>query len=125
MAIAKTVLINQFGEESINTSVLISETVSAAGALNPAITLSVVNNATSGAFAVTLAAPSNQDGQTKIIKLGTATHAVTLAMTNIVVTGTYTPTGTTNYTFTNTGDCLLLKAIGSKWIFDGGSAVAS
>lgn len=102
-----------------------SETISAAGALSTTVAESLVNNATGGDYAVTLAAPSNQDGQMKVIKLGTATHKATLAMTNIAMSGGYTPTGTTTLTFTSTGDCAVLMAVGAKWQYMGGSAVAS
>jgi hypothetical protein len=107
------------------TPTLISETVAAAGAISTTTGESLVNNATGGSYAVTLAAPSSQDGQIKIIKLGTATHTVTLAMTNIKASGAYTPTGTTTLTFTSTGDCAIFMAVGTKWIYLGGSAIAS
>jgi len=102
-----------------------SETVAAAGALSTTKAESLVNNGTSGTYAVTLAAPSSQDGQMKVIKLGTATHTVTLACTNISFSGAYTPAGTTTLTFTSTGDCAILMAVGAKWQYLGGSAVAS
>lgn len=107
------------------TPTLISETVAAAGAISTTTGESLVNNGTGGSYAVTLAAPSSQDGQIKVIKLGTATHTVTLAMTNIKASGAYTPTGTTTLTFTSTGDCAIFMAVGAKWIYLGGSAVAS
>jgi hypothetical protein len=84
-----------------------------------------VANAGGSTYAATLAAPSSQDGQLKIIKMSTATHTVTLACTNIVFSGAYTPTGTTTLTFTSTGDSVVLMAVGSKWVYLGGSAVAS
>ncbi len=102
-----------------------SETVSAAGALSTTKAESLINNASGSGFAVTLAAPSSQDGQLKVIKLGTATHNATLAMTNIATPGFVTPTGTTTLTFTSTGDCAILMAVGAKWQLIGGSAVAS
>lgn len=102
-----------------------SQTISAAGALSTTIMESLVNNATGSDYAVTLAAPSSQDGQLKIIKLGTATHAATLAMTNIKGPGFCTLTGTTTLTFTATGDCAILMAVGAKWMLIGGNAVAS
>lgn len=102
-----------------------TETVSAAGAVSTTKTETTVNNATGSSFAVTLAAPSSQDGQFKIIKLGTATHGATLAMTNIVTSGVYTPTGTTTLTFTSTGDSAVFIAVGTTWVYLGGSAVAS
>lgn len=102
-----------------------SETIIAAGALSTVIGESLINNASGADFAVTLAAPSSQDGQMKAIKLGTATHAATLAMTNIAMSGGYTPTGTTTITFTSTGDCAILMAVGAKWQYLGGSAVVS
>lgn len=107
------------------TPTLISETVAAAGALSTTKGISLVNNASGSTYAVTLAAPSSQDGQIKVVKLGTSTHTVTLAMTNIVTSGAYTPTGTTTLTFTSTGDSVVLMAVGSKWVYLGGSAVAS
>lgn len=102
-----------------------SETISAAGALSTSIGESLVNNASGADFAVTLAAPSSQDGQIKAIKLGTATHKATLALTNVAMPGGVTPTGSTTATFESTGDCLLLMAIGAKWQYLGGSAVIS
>lgn len=118
---------NQFGEPLIlEPWVLPSEAVAAAGALAPNVIESTLANTTSGTYAVTLAAPSNQDGQLKIIKaVATMSHTVTLAMTNILMSGGYTPTGTTTLTFTNAGDCAVLMAVGSKWVYLGGSAVAS
>jgi hypothetical protein len=101
-----------------------SETISAAGALSTTKMESLVNNAGS-TYAVTLAAPSSQDGQLKVIKMGTATGTVTLAMTNVVAPGFTTPTGTTTLTFTNTGDSAVMMAVGAKWVLLGGSAVAS
>ncbi len=107
------------------TPTLTSQTISGAGALSTTIAESLCNNAGVGTYAVTLAAPSSQDGQLKVIKLGTATHTVTLACTNIVFSGAYTPAGTTTLTFTSTGDCAVLMAVGSKWVYLGGSAIAS
>jgi hypothetical protein len=107
------------------TPTLISETVAAAGAISTTKGISLVNNASGSTYAVTLAAPSSQDGQIKIIKLGTATHTVTLAMTNIQTSGVYTASGTTTLTFTSTGDDAVFIAVGSKWVYLGGSAVAS
>lgn len=102
-----------------------TETIAAAGALSTTKAESLVNNGTGSTYAVTLAAPSSQDGQIKVIKLGTATHTATLACTNISFSGAYTPTGTTTLTFTSTGDCAVLMAVGAKWQYLGGSAVAS
>lgn len=102
-----------------------SETVSAAGALSTTAMESVVANASGAGIAVTLAAPSSQDGQLKIIKMTTATNPVTLAMTNIAMSGGYTPTGTTTLTFSITGQSAVLMAVGSKWVYLGGSAIAS
>lgn len=101
------------------------ETLAAAGAVSTAAGESLVNNGTAGTYAVTLAAPSSQDGQIKIIKLGTATHTVTLAMTNIKGPGYVTLSGTTTLTFTATGDCAIFMAVGGKWLLIGGNAVAS
>lgn len=102
-----------------------SETVSAAGALSTVAMESVVSNGTGGSFAVTLAAPSSQDGQMKIIKMATATHTVTMALTNVSMSGSYTPTGTTTLTFTSVGDSAVFMAVGAKWVYMGGSAIAS
>lgn len=102
-----------------------SETVAAAGALSTTVMESVVNNATGSDYAITLAAPSSQDGQIKIIKFGTATHAATLACTNIAFSGAYTPTGTTTLTFSIAGQSAVFMAVGTKWVYLGGSAVAS
>ncbi len=101
------------------------ETVSGAGAISTTLMETIVANGTGGSYAATLAAPSSQDGQIKIIKMTTATHTVTVACTNIVFSGAYTPTGTTTLTFTSTGDSAVLMALGAKWIYLGGSAVAS
>jgi hypothetical protein len=102
-----------------------TETVSAAGAISTTIADTTVANGTGGSFAVTLAAPSSQDGQIKVIKMSTATHTVTMALTNVQMSGAYTPTGTTTLTFTNTGDSAVFMAVGAKWVYLGGSAVAS
>lgn len=102
-----------------------SETISAAGALSTTIMESLINNASGSGFAVTLAAPSNQDGQLKVIKMGTATHNATLALTNVSMGGSWTPTGTATLTFAATGDCAIFMAVGAKWQYLGGSAVAS
>ncbi len=127
LASSDTVLqgFNKLGALQNGTFVPTSETVAAAGAISTTKMVSLVNNATGGDYAITLAAPSSQDGQLKIIKLGTATHAATLAMTNIVMSGGYTPTGTTTLTFTSTGDSAVFMAVGSKWVYLGGSAIAS
>lgn len=103
----------------------ISETVAAAGAISVTQMLSVVNNASGSDYAITLAAPSSQDGQLKVIKFGTATHAATLAMTNIAMSGAYTPTGTTTLTFSISGQSAVFIAVGAKWVYLGGSAIAS
>ncbi len=102
-----------------------SETISSAGALSTTIAESLINNASGSGYAVTLAAPSSQDGTIKVIKLGTATHDATLALTNVAMPGGVTPTGTTTATFTSTGDCLILMAVGVVWQYMGGSAVIS
>lgn len=104
---------------------LVTETVSAAGAVSTTKGETTVSNATGSSIAVTLAAPSSQDGQIKVIKMGTATSAVTLACTNIVFSGAYTPTGTTTLTFSISGQSAVFMAVGSKWVYLGGSAVAS
>lgn len=103
-----------------------AEAVIAAGALSVSKLLSTVSNVTAGTYAVTLAAPSSQDGQLKIIKaVATMTHTVTLALTNVSMSGGYTPTGTTTLTFTSAGDSAVFMAVGGKWVYLGGSAVAS
>ncbi len=103
-----------------------AEAVIAAGAISASKLLSTVSNVTVGTYAVTLAAPSSQDGQLKIIKaVATMTHTVTLALTNVSMSGAYTPTGTTTLTFTNAGDSAVFMAVGGKWVYLGGSAVAS
>ena len=101
-----------------------SEAVIAAGPLSAVKMLSTVSNVTSGSYAATLAAPSGQDGQIKIIKaIATMTHTVTLAMTNIAMSGGYTPAGSTTLTFTSAGDSAILMAVGAKWVYLGGTAV--
>lgn len=108
------------------TFTLSTETVSAAGALSTTLAESKVTNASGSTFAVTLAAPSSQDGQTKIIVATTSmVHTVTLALTNVQMSGAYTPSGTTTLTFTSVGDTAVFVAVGSKWVYLGGSAVAS
>lgn len=107
-----------------------SEAIIAAGAVSTTKMESTVSNVTSGTYAVTLAAPSSQDGQIKIIKaVATMTHTVTLAMTNIATPGFLVAvtglSGSTTLTFTNAGDCVILIAVGGKWQIIGGSAVAS
>jgi hypothetical protein len=104
---------------------LTTETITSAGAISTTVSESILSNAGGGNYAATLAAPSSQDGQLKVLKMGTATHAVTLAMTNISITGGFTGAGTTTLTFTNSGDSAILMAVGSKWVYLGGSAVAS
>ncbi len=101
------------------------ETVSVAGAISTTLMETIVANAAGAPYAATLAAPSSQDGQIKIIKMTTATNPVTLACTNIVFSGAYTPTGTTTITFTSTGDNAIFMAVGTKWVYLGGSAIAS
>lgn len=101
------------------------ETVSSAGAISTTLMESIVANATGSSYAATLAAPSSQDGQIKIIKMTTATSTVTLAMTNVATSGAYTPAGTTTLTFSATGHSAVFIAVGSKWVYLGGSAVAS
>lgn len=124
--IAKSVVTNQFGEVAINVpSALVPQVLAAAGAIDITVVETLFNNGTSGTFAATLAAPSGIDGQVKILKLGTATHTVTIALTNVVMSGGYTPTGTTTLTFTSTGQSAVLIAVGSKWVYLGGSAVVS
>lgn len=116
---------NKLSALNNGTFVPITETVSAAGAISITKMETTVSNGTGGSYAATLAAPSSQDGQIKIIKMGTATHTVTLACTNIAFSGAYTPTGTTTLTFTSTGDSAVFIAVGTKWVYLGGSAIAS
>lgn len=120
------VLKNNFGEQTTNSVKVTSETIVAAGALSTTKMLSMVSNPNS-TYAVTLAAPvASQDYQIKIIEAGaTMTHTVTLALTNVKMGGGWTPTGTTTLTFTNAGDSAVFMAIGGKWVYLGGSAVAS
>ncbi len=116
---------NKLGALQNGTFVPTSENVSAAGAISTTKMVSVLVNGGSGTFAATLAAPSSQDGQLKILKMTTATHTVTVACTNIAFSGAYTPAGTTTLTFTATGDSAVFVAVGSKWVYLGGSAIAS
>lgn len=103
-----------------------AETVSAAGALSTTKALSNLANSTGSDFAVTLAAPSSQDGQIKVLKMTVRTsNNVTLALTNVAMSGAYTPTGTTTLTFSAVGHSAVLMAVGGKWVYLGGSAVAS
>lgn len=101
------------------------ETIAAAGAISTTLMETILANGTGGDYAATLAAPSSQDGQLKILKMTTATHAVTLAMTNIAMSGGYTPTGTTTMTFSITGQSAVFMAVGAKWVYLGGSAVVT
>jgi len=117
---------NKLGALQNGTFVPTVQTLSAAGAINLTSMVTLVNNATGGTFAMTLAAPSSQDGQLKVIKLGTATtNGMTLAMTNIKGPGFCTLSGTTTLTFTSSGQCAILMAVGAKWMLVGGDAVAS
>lgn len=102
-----------------------TETVTVAGALSTTIMESIVANAGGAGYAVTLAAPSSQDGQIKIIKMTTATNPVTLAMTNIVITGGFTGAGSTTLTFSAVGQSAIFMAVGTKWVYLGGSAAAT
>jgi len=101
------------------------QALSGAGAVSTSVIETTVTNAGS-TYAVTLAAPSSIDGQIKIIKAVTAmTGTVTLALTNVSMGGSWTPSGTTTLTFTSVGDSAVFIAIGAKWVYFGGSAVAS
>jgi hypothetical protein len=103
-----------------------AETVSTATAISTTKLLTNLSNSTGGDLAATLAAPSSQDGQIKILKMTVRTsNNFTLAMTNIAMSGAYTPTGTTTLTFGAVGQTAILIAVGSKWVYLGGSAVAS
>lgn len=116
---------NKLGALQNGTFVPTVQTVTVAGAVNTTSMVTLINNAAGLGIAVTLAAPSSQDGQIKIIKMGTATSPATLLMTNIAMSGGYTPTGTTTLTFSATGQSAVFIAVGSKWVYLGGSAVAS
>lgn len=103
-----------------------TQAVSTATAINTTSMLTTLANAGGGDLAATLAAPSSQDGQIKILKMITRTsNNFTLAMTNIAMSGAYTPTGTTTLTFSAVGHTAVLMAVGSKWVYLGGSAIAS
>ncbi len=102
------------------------EAITVAGAISTTIMESTVANAAGSTYAATLAAPSGQDGQIKIIKaVTTMSHTVTIALTNVSMGGAWTPTGTTTLTFTTAGDSAIFVAIGTKWVYLGGSAVAT
>ncbi len=102
-----------------------AQALTGAGAASTTVMETTVTNA-STTYAITLAAPSSQDGQIKIIKaITTMSGTVTLAMTNIAIGGGYTARGTTTLTFTNVGDSAVFIAVGAKWVYLGGSAVAS
>lgn len=124
---AKSFFKNQFGEVTVASKILPADALTAAGALSNSTGKSTVSNASGSTFAVTLAAPSaSQDGQVKIIEAITAmAHTVTMALTNVVMGGGYTPTGTTTLTFTSVGDSAAFLAVAGKWVYQGGSAVAS
>lgn len=130
------ILKNQFGEQSNNIVLggtfasgqllLQTEAIGVAHALSLTIAESIVSNPSGATYAVTLAAPSAQDGQIKVIKAGaTMTHTVTMALTNVTMGGSWTPTGTTTLTFTSAGQSAVFIAVGTKWVYLGGSAVAS
>lgn len=127
LASSDTVLqgFNKLGALQNGTFVPTVQTLAVAGAVNTTSMVTLVNNAAGAPIAITLAAPSSQDGQIKIIKFGTATNAATLAMTNIAMSGGYTPTGTTTLTFSVSGQSAVFMAVGAKWVYLGGSAVAS
>lgn len=116
---------NKLGALPNGTFTPTSETVSVAGAISTTKMETVLANAAGSAYAATLAAPSSQDGQLKILKMTTATSAVTLACTNIAFSGAYTPTGTTTLTFSATGHSAVFMAVGAKWVYLGGSAAAT
>lgn len=116
---------NKLGALPNGTFTPTSETVSAAGAISVSTMLSVLANGSGSTYAATLAAPSSQDGQLKILKMTTATHTVTVAMTNIATSGIYTPAGTTTLTFSATGHSAIFMAVGTKWVYLGGSAAAT
>lgn len=127
LASSDTVLqgFNKLGALQNGTFVPTVQALSATGAVSTTSMETTVTNAGS-TYAVTLAAPSSQDGQLKIIKSITAmSGTVTLAMTNIAMSGGYTPTGTTTLTFSTVGQSAIFMAVGSKWVYLGGSAVAS
>lgn len=94
------------------------------GAIDLTSGLSTFSNTAGAPYAITLAAPSNQDGQLKVLKaVAVMTSAVTLAMTNITTSPGVA--ANTTLTFTNAGNSVVLMAVGAKWINLGGSAVAS
>lgn len=127
LAASDTVLqgFNKLGALQNGTFVPTVQALSATGAVSTTAMETTVTNAGS-TYAITLAAPSSQDGQIKIIKSITAmAGTVTLAMTNIAMSGGYTPTGTTTLTFSTVGQSAVFIAVGSKWVYLGGSAVAS
>lgn len=104
----------------------VSETLTAAGAISTTKMLTNLSNSTGGDLAATLAAPSSQDGQIKILKMTVRTsNNFTLALTNVSMSGGYTPTGTTTMTFSAVGHSAVFMAVGSKWVYLGGSAVVS
>lgn len=102
------------------------ETLTGAGAISTTKLETALSNSTGGDFAATLAAPSNQDGQIKILKMTVRTsNNFTLALTNVSMSGGYTPTGTTTMTFSAVGHSAVLMAVGAKWVYLGGSAIVS
>lgn len=127
LASSDTVLqgFNKLGALQNGTFVPTVQTLAVAGAVSTTSMVTVVNNASGAGIAITLAAPSSQDGQIKIIRFGTATNPATLAMTNIAMSGGYTPTGTTTLTFSISGQSAVFIAVGTRWVYLGGSAVAS
>lgn len=93
------------------------ETITGAGALNPALRISRL--ALSGAGAVTLAAPdSSMMGLTKIIEMTEDNGDVTLALTNV-----QGGTAATTCTWANVGETLALVAGISKWTVVGEGGV--
>lgn len=103
-----------------------AETLTGAGAISTTKALTSLSNSTGGDFAATLAAPSSQDGQIKVLKMTVRTsNNFTLALTNVSMSGGYTPTGTTTMTFSAVGHSAVFMAVGAKWVYLGGSAVVS
>jgi hypothetical protein len=94
------------------------ETILVAGAIS--LTKRVTKlSAASGAYAVTLAAPSTaMIGQTKVIDMTVAGNAITLALTNVVG-----GTASTTASFDAVNESLVLVAGTNKWIVVGQAGV--
>ena len=101
--VTKTELLSNFAVEA--------ETVTGAGAIS--VTAPKTNLVTTGANALTLAAPT-VDGVVKVIRHATDGGSGILASTNIVGQSS----GSTSITFTNAGDTLVLISVTGlgKWV---------